>query len=120
MDYYYVGNHINNVGLQNIFLKLNYSKNRLSAGTDLHFFSAAADILNPNDLSLTMDSNLGQELDLYIGYKLAAGVSLNVGYSQYFTTESTVRLKGGDTIETSNWAWASITFKPELFRHSER
>ena len=120
MDYYYVGNHINNVGLQNIFLKLNYGKNKLSMGADLHLFSAAADILNPTDLTQTMDSNLGQELDLYIGYKLAAGVMLNVGYSQYFTTESTIALKGGDKDETSNWAWASITFKPELFRHSER
>ena len=120
MDYYYVGNHINNVGLQNIFLKLNYSKSRLSAGADFHFFSAAADILNPNDLPNTMDRNLGQELDLYIGYKLAAGIMLNVGYSQYFATESTIALKGGDKNETSNWAWASITFKPELLRHSEK
>lgn len=120
MDYYYVGNHINNVGLQDIFLKANYSKNKLSAGADLHLFSAAADILNPNDLPNTMDNNLGQEFDLYIGYKLATGVTLNVGYSQYFTTESTIALKGGDKDETSNWAWASITFKPELFRHSEK
>ena len=120
MDYYYVGNHINSVGLQNIFLKLNYSKSKLSLGADFHLFSAAADILNPSDLTQTMDSNLGQELDLYIGYKLAAGVMLNVGYSQYFTTESTIALKGGNKDETSNWAWASITFKPELFRHNEK
>ncbi|MDD2529451.1 MAG: alginate export family protein [Lentimicrobiaceae bacterium] len=120
MDYYYVGNHINNVGLQDLFLKINYGKARLSLGADFHFFSAAADINNPANLSETMDSNLGQELDLYIGYKLAAGVNLNVGYSQYFTTESTIALKGGNKDETSNWAWASITFKPELFRHNER
>ena len=120
MDYYYVGNHINNVGLQDIYLKANYSKNKLSAGADLHFFSAAADILNPNDLSKNMDNNLGQELDLYIGYKLATGVTLNVGYSQYFTTETTLQLKGGNKDETSNWAWVSLTFKPELFRHNEK
>lgn len=120
MDYYYVGNHINNVGLQDIFLKANYSKNKLSAGADLHFFSAAADILNPNDLSKNMENNLGQELDLYIGYKLATGVTLNAGYSQYFTTETTVQLKGGNKDETSNWAWVSLTFKPELFRHNEK
>lgn len=120
MDYYYVGNHINSVGLQDLFLKLNYSKNKLSVGADLHLFSAAADILDPNDLPNTLNNNLGQELDLYIGYKLAAGVMLNVGYSHYFTTESTIALKGGDKNETSNWAWASITFKPELFRHSEK
>ncbi len=120
MDYYYVGNHINNVGLQDLFLKVNYSKNKLSTGADLHLFSAAADIMDPNDFTNLMARNLGQEIDLYIGYKLAAGVMLNVGYSQYFTTESTLLLKGGNEGETSNWAWASITFKPELFRHSEK
>lgn len=120
MDYYYVGNHINNVGLQDLFLKVNYSKNQLSAGADFHFFSAAADILNPNDLPNTMERNLGQELDLYIGYKLTTGVMFNVGYSQYFATESTIRLKGGSKDENSNWAWASITFKPELFRYNEK
>lgn len=117
MDYYYVGNHINSVGLMDIFLKANYSKNKFSTGADLHFFSAAADIVDPEDFNKTLDNNLGQELDLYIGYKLADGVMLNLGYSQYFTSESVIVLKGGSKDENSNWAWASITFKPELFRY---
>ncbi|GAB1402935.1 alginate export family protein [Lentimicrobium sp.] len=118
MDYYYVGNHLNTVGLQDIFLKLNFSKNKLSAGADFHFFSSAADVLEPGNPMQTMSNNLGQELDLYLGYKLAPGVMLNLGYSQYFATETTIALKGGSLDETSNWAWASITFKPEFFRHS--
>lgn len=114
MDYYYVGNHINSVGLQDIFLKINYGKNRFSGGADIHLFSAAADIIDKEDPVLLMDKNLGQELDLYIGYKLADNIMLNAGYSQYFATESTVALKGGNTDENSNWAWVSVTFKPEF------
>ncbi|MBW6492666.1 MAG: alginate export family protein [Lentimicrobium sp.] len=114
MDYYYVGNHINSVGLQDIFFKVNHGKNRFSAGADLHLFSATADIMEMGNPSQLMDKNLGQELDLYIGYKLADKVTLNAGYSQYFATESTTALKGGNTDETSNWAWISLTFKPEF------
>ncbi len=114
MDYYYVGNHINSVGLQNIYLKVNYAKNRLSLGADLHFFNAAADIIDPENPAETMDKNLGQELDIYLGYKLADNVMLNAGYSQYFATESTIALKGGSKDETSNWIWASLTFKPQF------
>ena len=114
MDYYYVGNHINSVGLQNIFMKVNYAKNRFSAGADFHLFSAAADIIDQENPSQLMDKNLGQELDLYIGYKLADNVMLNAGYSQYFVTETTIALKGGNKDETSNWVWVSLTFKPEF------
>lgn len=114
MDYYYVGNHINSVGLQNIYLKANYAINRFSAGADFHLFSAAANILNPDDPSKMMDKNLGQEIDFYIGYKLAEGIMLNTGYSQYFVTESTIALKGGSKDAGSYWIWTSVTFKPEF------
>lgn len=114
MDYYYVGNHINSVGLQDIYLKVNYSKTRFSAGADFHLFSAAANILNPDDPSKMMDKNLGQEIDVYVGYKLADGIMLNTGYSQYFTTESTIALKGGSKDAGSYWIWTSVTFKPEF------
>lgn len=114
MDYFYAGNHANTVGLQDIFLKLVAKKDKLNAGIDVHLFSAAADILNPDDLSKTLSNDLGQEVDTYIGYKLSPEVTLNLGYSQYFTTESLHALKGGKKGETNNWAWISVSFKPEF------
>lgn len=120
MDYYYVGNHLNSVGLQNIYFKAGYSKNKFSAGADLHLFSAAADIINQENPAEILDKNLGQELDLHIAYKLADAITLNAGYSQYFATESTVALKGGSTSETSNWAWVSVTFKPEFLNTGKK
>ena len=44
MDYFYVGNHGGSVGLQDIFLKLNYKAEKFSVGADVHLFSAANDV----------------------------------------------------------------------------
>ena len=112
MDYFFAGNHFNTVGLQDIFLKGIWKKSKFSAGIDIHLFNAAADIIDPADNTKTLSSNLGQEADLYIGYKLTPEVTFSMGYSQYFTTESLIALKGGSKDETSNWAWASVIFKP--------
>jgi len=114
MDYYYVGNHLNTVGLQDIFAKALYKKGKLNAGIDFHFFGAAADVIDPEDATATLSRNLGQEIDFYLGYKFTPDVQLNLGYSQYLTTESIIALKGGSDKETSNWAWVSVSFKPEF------
>lgn len=117
MDYYYVGNHINSVGLQDVFVKLNFGKGIVSLGTDLHLFSAAADIVDPKNPGNVMSKNLGQEIDAYLAIKLAGNVTLNAGYSQYLPTASVIALKGGSQDMTSYWAWASLTFKPTFFEH---
>ncbi|MBI9036052.1 MAG: hypothetical protein JEZ03_16445, partial [Bacteroidales bacterium] len=44
MDYFYVGNHINSVGLQDIYAFANYSKKQFSVKTTLHLFGTAADL----------------------------------------------------------------------------
>jgi len=119
MDYYYAGSHLYSVGLQDIFLKALYKKESINAGIDFHMFGAEADVIDPDDLSKTLDNNLGMEIDFYAGYKLSPEVALNMGYSQYFTTETTIALKGGNKDETSNWAWISISFKPEFLNTSK-
>lgn len=119
MDYYFVGNHFNSIGLQDIFAKVIYKKEKFNAGIDLHFFAAAADIADPLDATKVLSNNLGQEIDFYAGYKFTPDVAINLGYSQYFTTNSSIALKGGSRDETSNWAWVSISFKPEFLNTSK-
>jgi len=119
MDYYYVGNHLNTVGLQDIFAKVLYKKGKLNAGIDFHFFGAAADVIDPENTTELLSRNLGQEIDFYLGYKFTPEVQLNLGYSQYLTTESIIALKGGSKEETSNWAWVSVSFKPEFLNTSK-
>jgi len=112
MDYFYVGNHAESVGLTDISATLSYKKDKFSAKLIPHIFSAAADIY---DGSQKMDNNLGTEIDLVFGYKIASDIMLNAGYSKMFATDSMEALKGGDKDENNSWAWLMFTFKPKLF-----
>ena len=114
MDYFYVGNHANNVGLTDINMTLAYSKDKFSAKLMPHFFSAAADVLNG---TTKMENNLGTEIDLTIGYKIANDINLNAGYSKMFATNTMEFIKGGDKDENNSWAWVMITFRPKLFSY---
>ena len=115
MDYFYVGNHANNVGLTDVYGSFGYKKNKFSAKIMPHFFSSAGNVFDGAD---KMDNNLGTEIDLTIGYKLASDISLNAGYSKMFATDTMEILKGGDKDENNSWAWVMITFKPKLFSHT--
>lgn len=114
MDYFYVGNHANSVGLRDLNMTLGYSKNKFSAKLIPHLFSAAADVF---DGATKMDARLGTEIDFTIGYKIAKDINLNAGFSKMFATETMEVLKGGDKDENNSWAWVMITFKPNLFSH---
>jgi len=114
MDYFYVGNHANNVGLTDIYGSFGFKKNKFSAKIIPHFFSAAANVFDGSD---KMDNNLGTEIDLTVGYKLTNDVTLNAGYSQMYATNTMEVIKGGDKDENNSWAWVMITFKPKLFSH---
>lgn len=116
MDYFYVGNHSNSVGLVDINAKLTYSKNKFSANLAPHFFSSAATIVDINNIE--QDNYLGTEIDLTLGYKASKSILFNAGYSQMFASDSMEIIKGGDASKTNNWAWAMITFKPHFFSYN--
>lgn len=108
MDYFFVGNHQNSVGLLDVYGKLTYAKDKFNFMASPHFFSAAAEMNGE-------DKNLGTEIDLAAGYKFSKTVSVNVGYSQMFGTDSLEILKGGDASKTQNWAWVMVNFNPTIF-----
>lgn len=114
MDYFYVGNHINSVGLLDAYFKLNYTYKNVWFGLNTHMFNAAADIRDvKNTTAITaLSASLGTEVDFTLSYKITDEVALQGGYSQLFATSSMVALKGGNTGETSNWAYVMILFRP--------
>lgn len=124
MDYYYVSGHFNNVGLQDIILRLNYKQKAWNVSLDFHQFMTAANALNTKELAKTgqykaLDSNLGSEIDFTLVYTLPAGVSVTGGYSHYLTSNTIATIKNvkdykgdGRTNLVSNWAYIMITFKP--------
>ena len=117
MDYFYVGNGHSSKGLVDLNIKTNF---KIGENSNLlarvHYFMSPVEIADPNDAALTLSSGLGTELDLVYGVKLHKDVKLNIGYSQMFSGESMVEVKGtGDPFVTNNWAWLMLTFKPTLF-----
>lgn len=125
MDYFYVGNHLNSVGLQDIFLKVNYSKDTFTTVVDFHLFFSSADILNiqeykNNGIIKSIDNYLGYEIDIAMSYMITKNVDFKIGYSQIFGTKSLIALKGGSIYEISNWAWMMFVIKPELFNSGNK
>lgn len=112
MDYFYVGNHIANVGLVDLNGFVAYKKDKFSASVMPHFFSSAADIYSG---STKMDSKLGTEIDFTIGYKIASNIDFSAGYSKMYGTNAMEVLKLGDKDEDNSWSWIMLTFNPKLF-----
>lgn len=114
MDYFYVGNHVGNVGLQDIYGGLNYSKGKYSFGSAIHIFSTAADLYSVDGKE---DAYLGTELDLSFGYKYSKSVTFKMGYSQMFASDSMEVLKGvNDAEKAACWGWIMLVFKPNFLK----
>ncbi|WKK64623.1 alginate export family protein [Lutimonas zeaxanthinifaciens] len=114
MDYFYVGNHANNVGLFDVYVPFGVTKDKVGLKLIPHFFSANGTILKPGFEKA--DSYLGTEIDFQFSYKLVKDVMIIAGYSQMFATESMEIIKGGSKDEVNNWGWIMVTFKPTFFK----
>ena len=113
MDYFYVGNHLNSVGLQDMFLKFNYNVNKWQFALMPHVFTAPNKVINTSNEKL--DSYLGTEVDFTIGYNFKKDITLTGGYSQMFGSKTLEFLKSGDASRTNNWAWLMISINPRIF-----
>ncbi|MEO5788166.1 MAG: alginate export family protein [Gelidibacter sp.] len=118
MDYFYVANHINSVGLLDISVPLKYQKEKVTLQLVPHLFSSAANVFD--NLGHKKDNYLGTEIDFSFGYKIADNIDFQLGYSHMFATETMQVLKGGNHKNTNNWAWAMFVFKPKLFTYTNK
>lgn len=120
MDYFYVGNHGNSVGLIDIYVPIKYKKGKFSAMLIPHSFRTAADLHDwkSTDTKATMSNNLGLELDFTVGYAFAKNMVVKAGYSQMFATESMDALKNvaSGNKQTNNWGWVMLVFNPTFFQ----
>lgn len=113
MDYFYVGNHLNAVGLSDLYLSLNIkSKSKATYRFDLHHFAADKDIAEASD------KNFGLEWDAIYSRSISPNVGLAVGYSHFFPTKTLKTYKQITSNETNNWFWLMLTVKPKLFVHN--
>lgn len=114
MDYFYVGNHANSVGLLDLYAKAKFKLNPKSNLTAfVHNFSAAADINN------SVSKQLGTEVDIVYAYKFTKEIGVKAGYSQMFASEGMRALKGNFD-NTNNWGWVMVTINPVLFKSKNK
>ncbi|MCK6692693.1 MAG: alginate export family protein [Thermoanaerobaculia bacterium] len=118
MDYFYVGNHLNSVGLADVYAKIDLSRGNLGLQIGLHHFRAAAAV---RDVAATggfkaRNAALGQELDISATFRIFDGVGLQAGYSQMFATETLHALKGTEAGIGARWAYLMILFRPGVAR----
>ncbi|MFC3336029.1 alginate export family protein [Flavobacterium palustre] len=109
MDYFYVGNHANSVGLQDLTLKLDFPIKKVNLSVAPHLFYTA------NELTATDDKYLGTEVDVTAVYKASKDITLIAGYSQMFASDAMVALKGGLNDTTNNWAYLMVNINPQIF-----
>lgn len=117
MDYFFVGNHQNSVGLLDLYAKLGYSDSKFELAVTPHIFASTAEVVDSNNQ--VQDDYLGTEIDLTGSYKVQKDLSFAFGYSQMFGTRSLEILKGGNSKITQNWAWLMVNFSPQLFSFSK-
>ncbi|MBP1225237.1 alginate export family protein [Flavobacterium sp. 1355] len=113
MDYFYVGNHLNNVGLEDAFLKFNYTVNKWQFSLSPHVFLAPSKVVTT--LNEELDSYLGTEVDFMATFNFKKDIVLTGGYSQMFGSETLEFIKSGDASHTNNWAWLMISVNPRIF-----
>lgn len=114
MDYFYSSKGHGGVGLLDIYMPITYKYDKLQFVLNPHYFAANANIINKN--KVIMDKFLGVELDFNVNYSLANDLSIELGYSQMFGTESLQLVKGGNYKLTQNWAYVMFTFTPSIFK----
>lgn len=106
MDYFYVGNHFNNTGLHDLFVKADWTPAKVTFKGELHLFNSYAPV--SDDAS----GYLGTEIDLTASYKWKNWISFEMGYSQLFAGKSMEILKGGSRDALQNWAYVMLSFQP--------
>lgn len=114
MDYFYVGNHQNTVGLQDLYLKLNLKQNNWNFGLHPHLFYSAAKMYNSDVQKI--NSYLGTELDFIADYQLQKDIRLSGGYSHLFSSKNLEYLKGTDNSKNNQWAWIMVSIQPTIFK----
>ncbi len=110
MDYFYVGNHANSIGLVDIHAS---AKFKLSEKSSL--LVKALNFKGAEEL-VSGEKSLGTELDLAFTTKIK-GAKLQLGYSHMFLSDGMYELKGiteNAAADIQNWAWVMLTIKPKF------
>lgn len=110
MDYFYVGNHVNSIGLVDFHVSANFTLSKTSS-----LMIKALNFSGEQALA-SGEKSLGTEIDLVFKKKFK-GFALVAGYSQMFASDGMYELKGVTedlASSTQNWAWMMLVIKPKF------
>ncbi|MCG1035202.1 alginate export family protein [Polaribacter sargassicola] len=110
MDYFYVGNHANSIGLVDVHASANFTLSKSSS-----LLVKALNFSGEQALA-SGEKSLGTELDL-VYKKQFEGYALVLGYSQMFASDGMYELKGiteDAAAGSQSWAWAMLVIKPKF------
>jgi hypothetical protein len=115
MDYFYVGNHANSIGLVDVHASANFTLDATSS-----LMVKALNFSGEQELA-SGEKSLGTEIDLVYKKKFK-GYALVLGYSQMFASDGMYELKGTTEALAANsqsWAWAMLVIKPKFLSGSK-
>lgn len=112
MDYFYVSNHINSVGLNDVYLRTGFRREKVTANAYLHYFASAGKI------SADAGRYLGTELDLEISWAVQPAATISAGWSVMFASENMELLKGGDHTAGQHWGYIMLTVTPAFLKQA--
>ncbi len=129
MDYFYVGNHTNSVGLIDLYATVKLKFGKWSVFATPHYFMAAADVYKVKastaksdfneDSYETMSKGLGIEVDMGVGYAPQKNMKLIVGISEMIGTETLGHVQGYSSTDAysanGTWAYLMFVFKPNFY-----
>jgi len=110
MDYFFVGNHLNSVGLNNYYFKWACSRfKNVTWNLHMHYFAANGQL--PGNAS----SYLGSEIDFDLTYTVNPFARITAGYSRMLPGESMELIKpGGSYSVNQNWAYIMLSITPKF------
>jgi hypothetical protein len=106
MDYFYAGSPFGKGGLVDYYLRAKLkSSSRFGMTADYHHFNSATG----------SERNLGDEIDLVGTYALTKQITIEGGYSHYFSTAlltSSAVKNVTDARSSANWAYVMVAIRP--------
>lgn len=114
MDYFYVGQHANSVGLIDL-----HASAKVKLGKGYGMFVKVMNFQAEQDLA-SGDNSIGTEVDLVLSKKFD-GYTVKAGYSQMFESDGMYDLPQGavgaaDSSGSQNWAWMMLVIKPKFLQ----
>lgn len=110
MDYFFVGNHFNSLGLNDYYLKTTTKFTPTSSLLlNLHAFTTNG------KLAANISNYLGTGADLVFVHKFGKLFTMQLGHSFMFASDSMKTLKGvADPKNLQTWSWVGLNFNPNF------